>query len=56
VRCKENRRWENLIVQHHFEGLDADGRIILKRILGKMDETALTGLSWLKGGRSGGLF
>jgi hypothetical protein len=46
-------RWENLKERNHFVDPDLDGKIILRRILGKLDVGVWTGLSRLRIGAGG---
>jgi hypothetical protein len=47
--------WGNLREVTDLEGLDVDGRIILKWIFKKWDEGAWTEVTWLRIGRDGEL-
>jgi hypothetical protein len=47
--------WGELIKTDHLEGLDIDGRIILKWIFKRWDEEAGTVFLWLRIGTGGGL-
>jgi len=44
---------ENLKGRNHLENLDVDGKIILKRILGKVCEKVWTRCFWLRTWTSG---
>jgi hypothetical protein len=46
---------QNLNRRDNLEGLGADGRIILKRIIGKQDGRVRPGFIWLRIGTGGGL-
>jgi len=46
--------WGNLRERDHWEGPDADGRIILRWIFRKREGVATTGWSWLRIGTGGG--
>jgi hypothetical protein len=48
--------WGNLRERHHLEDPGLDGMIILKWIFRKWDESAWTGLIWLRIGTVGGHF
>jgi hypothetical protein len=40
--------WENLKERDHWEDIDVDGRIMLRRIFKKWDVGLWTGLNWLR--------
>jgi hypothetical protein len=53
--CSTHGRDDDLKGRYHSESLDVDGKIILKRIVGKEDEKVRTGCIWLRIGINGGL-
>jgi hypothetical protein len=46
--------WESWKERDHYEDIDLDGRIILRRILEKQNGVIWTGLIWFRIGTNGG--